>query len=182
MNEEKVGACAVLHVCLLYFFVAPRRRPRVAQEATVSHLDLRDNYIEDIGAEAIAKLLSHTTSLTSVDLRRNWVSSEGAKLLMEAYAQNPTVLDIKLGGNPVPESVLKDFNTMCASRGGGGEGQAVAGRGGGGAGGTVNRAPPQSPWRDQYEAKKAVWRKELRGEADDDDDDEASLQRAGPSH
>jgi len=52
----------------------------------ISHVDMSYNVISDVGARALAALISHSTSLTSVTLVDNNIRASGARALAHGLA------------------------------------------------------------------------------------------------
>lgn len=96
----------------------PRAMARaLCANASLTHLDLRNNRI---GAGAIASLaegLQSNTTLLTLDLRWNSAGDSGAHALEQALAHNGTLLRLPLQGNRVPEATVQRIDKLLARNG-----------------------------------------------------------------
>lgn len=67
----------------------------------VTALDLRYNYLTDVGAQHIAQLLLKSSRLSSLNLMCNDIGEEGAKHLAEALKTNTSLKVLRLTGNKI---------------------------------------------------------------------------------
>ncbi|XP_038160463.1 leucine-rich repeat-containing protein 45 isoform X2 [Cyprinodon tularosa] len=79
----------------------------LASNATLTHLDLRNNQINHGGAAELALALRHNSTLEALDLRWNNVGLLGGRSLLEALQKNKSLVQLEMAGNNVPSDVLK---------------------------------------------------------------------------
>ncbi|XP_055260916.1 leucine-rich repeat-containing protein 74B isoform X2 [Moschus berezovskii] len=70
-------------------------------------LDLRDNGLCGVGAEALAGTLSKSRSICDVDLSENWLGAEGARAVCAALVVSPAVQRVQLAGNGLEEQAAQ---------------------------------------------------------------------------
>eukprot|EP00985_Skeletonema_marinoi_P029982 scaffold29926_cov138-Skeletonema_marinoi.AAC.4 len=76
--------------------------PRLlTNDATLPHLDLRDNNIDDEGLVVLADALKENTTLTTLDLAENEIEKEGAIALADALKVNTTLTTLDLERNEI---------------------------------------------------------------------------------
>ncbi|KAJ8355469.1 hypothetical protein SKAU_G00182630 [Synaphobranchus kaupii] len=89
-------------------------------------LTLCDNRIRGPGAQALAHALAQNATLTSLNLRLNFLGDEGGQAIAHALLKNRTLVNVHLGANQMTEptamvlsqvlaqnDVLQDINLSC---------------------------------------------------------------------
>ncbi|KFP85674.1 T-complex-associated testis-expressed protein 1, partial [Acanthisitta chloris] len=77
-------------------------------------LDLGNNQICHLGAEALAKALTENSTLTSLNLRLNCVGDKGGEVIGRALLTNTTLKFIHLGSNSLSEPTTVLFSQVLA--------------------------------------------------------------------
>ncbi|NWW87684.1 DRC5 protein, partial [Rhynochetos jubatus] len=77
-------------------------------------LDLCNNQICRLGAQALAQALAENSTLTSLNLRLNCVEDEGGEAIGRALLTNTTLKSIHLGSNNLSESTAALFSQVLA--------------------------------------------------------------------
>ncbi|KAL0207685.1 hypothetical protein P9112_012313 [Eukaryota sp. TZLM1-RC] len=85
----------------------------LAQNHSLTNLDLRNNYIKEDGAAQISKVLSVNKSLTSLDLRFNNIGDQGAKSILSVLEfENKAITTVSLGVNSISVELLDQIQTL----------------------------------------------------------------------
>jgi Leucine-rich repeat (LRR) protein len=79
-------------------------------------LYLAGNQIGDRGATAFARYLRSPTTLRTLDVSDNQITDVGANALLDAVTWNSSVLNIFIGGNAVSNAVKTALNTIVLPR------------------------------------------------------------------
>ncbi|NXG27294.1 DRC5 protein, partial [Dromaius novaehollandiae] len=77
-------------------------------------LDLCNNQIRHLGAQALARALASNSTLTSLNLRLNCVEDEGGQAIGRALLTNTTLKSIHLGSNELSEPTAMLFSQVLA--------------------------------------------------------------------
>ncbi|KRX01579.1 hypothetical protein PPERSA_01482 [Pseudocohnilembus persalinus] len=78
----------------------------------ITHLDLRNNRINQNGAHIIANIIRHNNTLSSLDLRWNEISNIGAQAILAALENNYSLVSLELAGNSVQEQILQQIQQV----------------------------------------------------------------------
>jgi hypothetical protein len=78
----------------------------LTDNSTLTSLDMDLNWIDDEGVKALARALAHNSTLTSLDIRRNKFGDDGAKVLAHALLNNSTLTSLGIRGNGISRSTL----------------------------------------------------------------------------
>ena len=87
--------------------LAPKEESTPRACTRLATLDLRDNYVGNVGAAALAGGLAANSSLLHLSLFHNEVRERGGAALVEALAANTTLLSLNLECNFVTSKRLK---------------------------------------------------------------------------
>ena len=85
--------------------------------ASLTHLDLRNNRIGSSGVAALAEGLAKNHTLRSLDLRWNAAGTAGAHALEAALEENRCLVRLQLQGNRVPEDSLRRIAVLLGRAG-----------------------------------------------------------------
>lgn len=77
---------------------------------------LSGNLIGDSGAAAFAKLLRTSTSIHTLDLSDNQLTDVGAQALLDVVPWNKTILNVFIGGNAVSPSIKTSLSNIMLPR------------------------------------------------------------------
>ncbi|NXX15983.1 DRC5 protein, partial [Podargus strigoides] len=77
-------------------------------------LDLCNNQIGHLGAQALAEALAENSTLTSLNLRLNCVEDKGGEAISRALLTNTTLKSIHLGSNNLSEPTATLFSQVLA--------------------------------------------------------------------
>ncbi|XP_013799260.1 dynein regulatory complex subunit 5 [Apteryx mantelli] len=77
-------------------------------------LDMCNNQIRHLGAQALAQALANNSTLTSLNLRLNCVEDEGGQAIGRALLTNTTLKSIHLGSNELSEPTATLFSQVLA--------------------------------------------------------------------
>jgi len=75
---------------------------------TISHLDLRNNRITNVGAKYLGEMLMSNTTITHLDLSWNDLGVNGGLALLDGLKHNNTLVDCQLSGSKVGEETLHE--------------------------------------------------------------------------
>jgi hypothetical protein len=75
---------------------------------TISHLDLRNNRITNVGAKYLGEMLMSNTTITHLDLSWNDLGVDGGLALLDGLKHNNTLVDCQLSGSKVGEETLHE--------------------------------------------------------------------------
>lgn len=75
---------------------------------TISHVDLRNNRVNNVGAKAIAEMLRANTTISHLDLSWNDLGVDGGLALLEGLKHNSTLIDCQLSGSKVGEETMHE--------------------------------------------------------------------------
>lgn len=75
---------------------------------TISHLDLRNNRVNNVGAKYIGEMLMANTTITHLDLSWNDLGVDGGLALLDGLKHNNTLVDCQLSGSKVGEETLHE--------------------------------------------------------------------------
>merc|ERR1719478_1302906 len=75
---------------------------------TISHLDLRNNGINNVGGKYLGELLMSNTTITHLDLSWNDLGVDGGLALLDGLKHNNTLVDCQLSGSKVGEETLHE--------------------------------------------------------------------------
>ena len=113
-----VGALSLEWNSLGVSDAAPRALARaLSANASLTHLDLRNNRIGASGIVSLAEGLHTNSTLVTLDLRWNAAGIGGAHALEAALHKNTTLLRLPLQGNRVPDDALKRITSLLARNG-----------------------------------------------------------------
>ena len=83
----------------------------LAQNKSVTSLDLRNNRIPLSAVTPLATLIRSNNTIEKLDLRWNEIATDGAKILVPALERNRTLVELELSGNKIAEEVLDIIGT-----------------------------------------------------------------------
>jgi len=75
---------------------------------TISHLDLRNNRVTNVGAKYVGEMLMSNTTITHLDLSWNDLGVDGGLALLDGLKHNSTLVDCQLSGSKVGEETLHE--------------------------------------------------------------------------
>lgn len=75
---------------------------------TISHLDLRNNRITNVGGKYLGEMLMSNTTITHLDLSWNDLGVDGGLALLDGLKHNNTLVDCQLSGSKVGEETLHE--------------------------------------------------------------------------
>jgi Ran GTPase-activating protein (RanGAP) involved in mRNA processing and transport len=78
----------------------------LAQNSSLTTLNLAGNYIGDDGAKALSAALAQNSSLTTLNLTDNEIGADGAQALGAALAQNSSLTTLNLSYNKIGDDAL----------------------------------------------------------------------------
>ena len=84
----------------------------LSQNRSVTHLDLKNNKINALGAQLISNVIRNNQILTSIDLRWNDIGNQGAKAILASLEQNTTIIQLDLAGNSISENILHQIKQL----------------------------------------------------------------------
>jgi len=73
---------------------------------TISHVDLRNNRINNVGAKYVGELLMANNTITHLDLSWNDLGVDGGLVLLDGIRNNSSLVDCQLSGSKVGEETL----------------------------------------------------------------------------
>lgn len=74
----------------------------------ITHLDLRNNRVNNVGAKYIGQMLTENTTITHMDLSWNDLGVDGGIALLDGLKSNGSVIDCQLSGSKVGEETLHE--------------------------------------------------------------------------
>lgn len=75
---------------------------------TISHVDLRNNRINNVGAKYLGEMLMANTTITHLDISWNDLGVDGGLALLDGLKHNNTLVDCQLSGSKVGEETLHE--------------------------------------------------------------------------
>ncbi|NXH12482.1 DRC5 protein, partial [Bucco capensis] len=87
---------------------------KLINRSRLETLDLCNNQIHHVGAQALAQALAKNSTLTSLNLRLNCVEDKGGKAIGQALLTNTTLKSIHLGSNNLSEQTALLFSQVLA--------------------------------------------------------------------
>ncbi|NXC37326.1 DRC5 protein, partial [Campylorhamphus procurvoides] len=87
---------------------------KLISRSRLETLDLCNNQICHLGAQALAQALAEKSTLTSLNLRLNCVEDKGGEAIGHALLTNKTLKSIHLGSNNLSESTATVFSQVLA--------------------------------------------------------------------
>lgn len=73
-------------------------------------LDLRNNSINGLDVEPLARLIEETKSLNEINLSFNSLGNKGANLVLDSLKRNKTIFSLNLAGNNADESIVSEID------------------------------------------------------------------------
>ncbi|NXK93531.1 DRC5 protein, partial [Formicarius rufipectus] len=87
---------------------------KLISRSRLETLDLCNNQISHLGAQALAQALAEKSTLTSLNLRLNCVEDKGGEAIARALLTNTTLKSIHLGSNNLSEPTATLFSQVLA--------------------------------------------------------------------
>ncbi|XP_027743488.1 dynein regulatory complex subunit 5 [Empidonax traillii] len=87
---------------------------KLISRSKLETLDLCNNQIHHLGAQALAQALAEKSTLTSLNLRLNCVEDKGGEAIGHALLTNTTLKSIHLGSNNLSEATAAVFSQVLA--------------------------------------------------------------------
>ncbi|XP_043859345.1 dynein regulatory complex subunit 5 [Dromiciops gliroides] len=91
-----------------------RAAAKLINHSQLKILNLANNKIRALGAQALAHALSYNTTLLSLNLRLNCIEDEGGQALAHALQNNSTLTNLHLGGNELSEPTATLFSQVLS--------------------------------------------------------------------
>jgi len=76
--------------------------------ATITLVDFRNSFIDNIGAKCIGELLMHNTGITHIDLSWNDLGYDGGRKILEGLRHNTNLIDCQLSGSKCGEDTVHE--------------------------------------------------------------------------
>eukprot|EP00929_Paragymnodinium_shiwhaense_P045436 TRINITY_DN23214_c0_g1_i1.p1 TRINITY_DN23214_c0_g1~~TRINITY_DN23214_c0_g1_i1.p1 ORF type:complete len:422 (+),score=109.80 TRINITY_DN23214_c0_g1_i1:88-1353(+) len=80
----------------------------LASNLNISHVDLRNNRVNNVGAKYIGQMLTANTTITHIDLSWNDLGVDGGIALLDGLKHNGNLIDCQLSGSKVGEETLHE--------------------------------------------------------------------------
>ncbi|KAL4476153.1 hypothetical protein ABPG74_009886 [Tetrahymena malaccensis] len=87
----------------------------LSNNRSITHLDLRNNKINQTGAHIIANIIRNNTSLSSLDLRWNELGANGGRAILQAMQENGCLVGLELAGNGIPEEINSEIQQLVTN-------------------------------------------------------------------
>ncbi|XP_066545746.1 leucine-rich repeat-containing protein 74B isoform X2 [Amia ocellicauda] len=82
---------------------------------SILKINLRDNWIEELGGAAIAEMLTENCYITDIDLSENKLGGKGAQAIGNMLLENTTLVSINLSGNGFDDHAAKHLADALVS-------------------------------------------------------------------
>lgn len=80
--------------------------------SNITHVDLRNNNINNLGARCIGDMLLHNTKITHIDLSWNNFGVDGGFQILDGLRRNTTLIDCQLSGSRCSEDTVREVATI----------------------------------------------------------------------